>query len=170
MTIFVSLIFNPTLANGLKSSTYGSSSTTKQNKNSVGTEKITVRTTQSSLMSGNTDSQTMSISISGQGMDGNIGPVISGSLKNMMINSNGDLMINQAAFSDDQPAEMEAGISAQLKANDSFSLSTQVDLTKQNAIIESAETKETLVELDEDFVQSSFTESFTSETGKYSGM
>ena len=121
-------------------------------------------------MTGNTDSQTMSISISGQGMDGNISPIINGSLKSMMINSNGDVMFNQPAFSEDQPAEMEAGISADLRASDSFSLSTQVDLTKQNAVIESLESKETIVELDEDFVQDSFTESFSSETGKYSGM
>ena len=169
-SIFFALAFNSAYAQGLKTSAYGSSSSTTQNKNSNGTEKITIKTTQVSELVGNTESQTMNISITGQGLNGDISPVINGTLNKMAINSDGELMMNESAFSEDQSAEMDAGISTNLTTSGDFSLSSQVDITQQSAKITSTEKKESLVELDEAFSTDSFTESFSSETGNYSGL
>ncbi len=147
----------------LKTSAFSQSSDSEVFKVSSGTEIIKQSIIKNTTMDGNMSVQTMSMTMSGQGIEGAVGDVI---MQNMEQMSSGETatmdQLNMAVTSENALAGM---LNNEIVADENFSLTTSMTMNQQDALMLQNTEEKTEVERVDNFTTVTTTDAFSTESG-----
>ncbi len=153
----------------LKNTTFSSGSSTEATKSSKGKEVITQNIKKSSFSDGNTSVQTISISMSGQNIEGLTNEVVLQSFEQM--ESQGNAAMEQLRLGIVEDSNLGAGLNGAFSSKDDaegFSMTTQMSINEQEALMTTSSEEETTVTRTDNYEVEAFTDSFLLENGSIS--
>ena len=150
-------------AQGLKSTVFGNGSTSTVSKISKGNEIIKIITHKDTNMTGSTNSQTMSFNLAGNGLDGDANGLVI-DLIDSNLNPNTENILHN---------KTDGSINGSLAVGNSeagFSITGQINHVNSDSDFNTIENSVSDITRDDDFRIETFSESFNTETGTFSGL
>lgn len=150
-------------AQGLKSTVFGNGSTSTVSKVSRGNEIIKIITNKDTTMTGSTNSQTMSFNLAGNGVDGEANGLVIDLIDSNLNPNSGNILHNK----------IDGSINGSLTVGNSeagFSLTGQINHVNSDSDFDTIENSVSDITRDDTFRIETFSESFNTETGTFSGL
>jgi hypothetical protein len=162
------LVFTTPLASfaQLKNTTFSSGSETEANKFSKGQETITSKIKRSSFSEGDSSIQTISITMSGQNVEGLTNEVMLESFEQM--ESQGNAAMEQLRLGVAEDSNLGAELNSMFTSTDDgdgFTMTTTMSMNEQEAIMGASSEEDTTIIRVDNYEVDSFTDSFMMENG-----
>ena len=165
------LVFTTPLASfaQLKNTTFSSGSETEATKFSQGQETITSNIKKSSFSEGDSSIQTISMTMSGQNIEGLTNEVMLQSFEQM--ESQGNAAMEQLRLGVAEDSNLGAELNSTFTSTDDadgFTMTTTMSMNEQNAIMETSSEEDTTIIRVDNYEVEAFTDSFMMENGTIS--
>ena len=147
----------------VRNSAFATSTNSETNKVSNATEKINQSINKFTIMDGTMSTQTMSLTMSGQGVEGRINDVVMQNFGQM--NTENSAIMDDLKIGLTSENEIEAIVKSDLNVQDAFSMTMTMTTNEQDAIMYEETTELTKTELIDNYTSTTDSETFSSETG-----
>ena len=149
----------------VKNSAFANSSNSETTKFSNAKETINQTINKFTIMDGNMSTQTMSLTMSGQGIEGNINDIVMQNFGQM--NSENSAVMDSLAIDLTSENEIEAIVKSDMNVQDDFSMTMSLTMNEQDALMFAETTELTEIELIDNYTSITNTTSFSSEAGVF---
>ena len=147
----------------MKTAAFSQSSDSEVFKVSTGTEKINQSILKTSTMDGTMSVQTMSMTMSGQGMEGAVGDLIMQNFEQMSSGKTATMdQLNMAVSSENA---LNGMLNSEIIVDENFSMTTSMTMNEQDALMLQKTEEKTDIERIDNFSTETKTDAFQTETG-----
>lgn len=149
----------------VKNSAFANSSNSETTKFSKAKETINQTINKFTIVDGNMSTQTVSLTMSGQGIEGNINDIVMQNFGQM--NSENSAVMDSLAIDLTSENEIEAMVKSDMNVKDDFSMTMSLTMNEQDALMFAETTELTEIELIDNYTSITNTTSFASEAGVF---
>lgn len=149
----------------VKNSAFANSSNSETTKFSKAKETINQTINKFTIVDGNMSTQTVSLTMSGQGIEGNINDIVMQNFGQM--NSENSAVMDSLAIDLTSENEIEAMVKSDMNVQDDFSMTMSLTMNEQDALMFAETTELTEIELIDNYTSITNTTSFASEAGVF---
>ena len=147
----------------MKTAAFSQGSDSEVFKVSTGTEKINQSIVKTSTMDGTMSVQTMSMTMSGQGIEGAVGDLIMQNFEQMSSGKTATMdQLNMAVSNENA---LQGILNSEIIVDENFSMTTSMTMNEQDALMLQKTEEKTDVERVENFTTETRSNAFQSETG-----